>query len=90
MAGACLDQSPPSDTEVKNEWSFTSTPAMCIHCFKAITLPLLVCYSLDLSYLSINNISVSTCVEFLKEITEFVIFNIRHCFTGILLKCGAG
>ena len=51
-------------------------------------LPLLVCYySLDLSYLFINNVRVSTCIEFLKKVTEFVIFNIWHCFRGILLKC---
>jgi len=30
VAVACLVQSPPSDTEVKNEWNFTSTPIMCI------------------------------------------------------------
>jgi hypothetical protein len=76
VSGASLDQSPPSDTEVKNEWSSTSTPATCINCFTAITVPLLVCYPLDLSYLSINTVSVSTCVEFLKKITEFVVSNL--------------
>lgn len=28
VAGSCLDQSSPSDTEVTNEWSFTSTPSV--------------------------------------------------------------
>jgi len=29
-----------------------------------------------LYYLLINNVSVTTCIEFLKKMTEFVIFNI--------------
>jgi hypothetical protein len=30
-AGYDIDQSPPSRAEVKNEWSCSSTPLICIH-----------------------------------------------------------
>jgi hypothetical protein len=26
-----VDQSPPSSAEVKDEWSYTSTPLICLH-----------------------------------------------------------
>jgi len=29
--GVKVNHSPPSSTEVKNEWSYTSTPPICLH-----------------------------------------------------------
>jgi hypothetical protein len=30
--GREVNHSPPSSAEVKNEWSYTSTPPICLHC----------------------------------------------------------
>jgi hypothetical protein len=27
----CIDHSPPSSVEVKDDWSYTSTPVICLH-----------------------------------------------------------
>jgi hypothetical protein len=30
-SGALINHSPPSSAEVKNEWSYTSRPSICLH-----------------------------------------------------------
>ena len=37
--GVVVSHSPPYTAEVKNEWSYTSTPSICLHGVDRTTLP---------------------------------------------------
>jgi len=47
------DHSPPTNTEVKNEWSYTSTPATCLHAMHRVS------FSFNFSVISFHNLNSS-------------------------------
>jgi hypothetical protein len=55
-----VDHSPPPNTEVKNEWSYTSTPPTCLHAKHRVS------FDFTLSVISFYKLTFRHCVLYIR------------------------